>query len=233
MPYPGKGKVEMYMVNSRRVLRFGKVAIFAHWANAISFFLLAFTGLMIYVDVFDFLLPVFGGIQGARIIHRAAAVAFIVIPILGVLANPEGFRDWMKNVLTWNQNDRAFLAGFPKKFFGGHPEIPPQGRFNAGEKVNSLLQLGGCTLLAITGIVMWNPDFFPKALVLVGYPLHDLAFVLTGTATLGHAYLALVHPDTKAALSGMINGYIDVEYAKSHYPLWYKEIEKGGGVEKA
>lgn len=214
------------MGNNGRVLRFGKVAIFAHWANVISFFLLGLTGLMIYADVFDFLLPLLGGIQGARIIHRAAAVAFILFPVLAALANPTGFREWINSVLTWKQNDRTFLLEFPKKFFGGHPALPPQGRFNAGEKVNSLLQLGGCILLAISGIVMWNPDFFPKALVLVGYPLHDLAFALTGTATLGHAYLALVHPDTKAALSGMINGYIDEEYAKSHYPLWYLEIKK-------
>jgi len=216
------------MVKDGKVLRFGRVAIMTHWTHTVTFFLLAVTGLFIYADAFDFLLPLFGGKQGARLVHRIAAVGFIMMPLIGLWRNPKGFTEWMQSVLSWGKNDFAFFSAFVQEFFGGHPEVPPQGRFNAGEKANSLLQLGGCTILAVTGLIIWFKELFPTALVAWSIPLHDVAFILTATAVLGHAYLALFHPATKEAINGMISGYIDADFAKSHYPLWYKEVEKVG-----
>ncbi|MHB8170996.1 MAG: formate dehydrogenase subunit gamma [Thermincolia bacterium] len=218
------------MAKHGKVLRFGKVAIYAHWIYVIFYLLLALTGIMIYLDLFDFLLPLLGGSQGARLIHRVAAVVFVVGPLVAIMANPTGFRQWMKEIFTWNKNDIKFLGGFAKEMMGGHVNLPPQGRFNAGEKVNSLLQIGGGILLVLSGLVMLMPEWFPKAMVLVSYPLHDLAFVLTFTAFLGHAYMALFNPSTKEAINGMTSGYIDEKFAESHYTLWYEELKKSGQV---
>lgn len=211
--------------SGEKVLRFGAVARFAHWSHTVTFLLLAFTGMLIYMDVLDFLAPLFGGMQGARLLHRIAAVGFIVLPILSLFANPAGFIEWMSHVFRWGTNDFAFFGAFAKEFFGAHVEVPPQGRFNAGEKVNSLLQLVGCTLLAISGLILWFPDGFSQGTQQLALIVHDLAFVLTFTAMIGHAYLALFHPKTNEAINGMLSGYVDAEFAKSHYPLWYQEIK--------
>lgn len=212
-------------LQKERIRRFGKVAIFAHWAHTVTFFILALTGMIIYFDFFDFLAPLFGGIQGARLVHRIMAVGFIVFPIISLVANFRGFVQWMVDVTTWGKNEVGFLKKFPLEFFGFHVEMPPQGRFNAGEKINSLLQVIGCTILALSGIVIWFKDYFPALLVRYALPLHDLAFILTFTAALGHMYMALGLPATNKAISGMINGYIDGEFARTHYPLWYKKVK--------
>lgn len=211
-------------MQKEQVLRFGKVAIVAHWVHTVTFFLLAITGTLIYANFLDFLAPVFGGIQGARIVHRVCAVAFAVFPILSVLANPKGFVEWMKCVFTWGANDLAFFKAFLQEFFGGHADIPPQSKFNAGEKINSMLQVGGCTLIALSGFAIWFPQYFPVELLRIAYPLHTGAFVVTGTAIFGHMYLAMGHPATNQAFSGMVNGYISADVAKAHYASWYNEV---------
>lgn len=214
----------------KKILRFGKVAVAAHAIHTLTFFLLGITGTLIYADFLDFLAPVFGGMQGARLVHRIAAVAFAGVPILSVLMNPKGFAEWMKVVFTWGKNDLAFFKAFLQEFFGGHADIPPQSKFNAGEKINSMLQVSGCLAIALSGFVIWFPEVFPAGLVSIAYPLHTGAFAVTGTAIFGHMYLAMGHPATNVALSGMVTGYIDADVAKGHYRTWYDEQIASGNL---
>ena len=50
--------------------RFSKAFVWAHAVNAISFFALYITALPMYTEVFDWLYPVLGGPEGARLLHR-------------------------------------------------------------------------------------------------------------------------------------------------------------------
>lgn len=209
-----------------RVYRFSGLARFVHWIHTATFFLLAFTGLTLFTSAFEFMLPLFGGPSGAGIIHRVAATLFIVVPVVALLAAPKGFMAWMKVVTTWGKDDIGFLKAFPKEFFGAHVEMPPQGKFNAGEKINSLLQVFGCVILALSGLIIWFTDYFPVGLVQLMYPVHAIAFILTFTAILGHAYLATLNPGTKEAINGMLDGTIDRQFAESHYPKWVAELEQ-------
>jgi hypothetical protein len=40
---------------------------------------------------------------------------------------------------------------------------------------------------------------------------------------LGHVYMALINPDTRVGLSGMLSGYVDRHWARHHYRSWYRE----------
>lgn len=213
-------------LEKERVQRFGKTAITAHWAHSLTFFALALTGMIIYFDSFKFLAPLFGGIQGARLVHRVMAVGFIVLPIISLIANFRGFLQWMIDVTYWGKNDIGFLKKFPKEFFGFHVEMPPQGRFNGGEKINSILQVIGCTVLALSGIIIWFKGIFPLGMIRLALPIHDLAFILTFTAALGHMYMALGLPSSNHAIKGMLTGFIDGEFARTQYPLWYQKLKK-------
>lgn len=207
------------------ILRFGKVAIFAHWAHTVTFFVLALTGMIIYINSFGVLAPIFGGMQGVRIVHRVMAVGFIIFPILSLFANFKGFKEWMKDVTTWGKNEVGFLSAFPRELFGLHVEFPPQTQFNAGEKINSLLQVFGCSMLALSGIVIWFKEYFPTGLVQWALPLHDIFFILCFCAALGHAYMACVLPASRHGINGMISGYVKEEWARHHYPLWVKKVK--------
>lgn len=217
----------MSKLTNERVLRFGKVAIFTHWAHTVTFLLLALTGMLIFFNFLDFLIPLFGGMQGVRIVHRVMAILFVIFPVISLIANPKGFAMWMKEVTTWGKDELGFFQGFVKEMLGMHAEVPPQGRFNAGEKLNSIFQVLGCALLAFTGFIIWFPQYFSRGFVQLMLPLHDLAFILTFTALLGHIYLATMHPHSKEAINGMKSGYVDAGFAESHYPKWYAQIKKG------
>lgn len=208
-----------------RVLRFSRPERWAHWVNAIAFFLLLLTGLVVFSPSFSFLAPLFGGVQGARLIHRTMALVFAFgsLAIL-VFGDWQAFRVWIREITTWEKSDLQFLSGFPKEFFGGHPQLPEQGRFNAGEKINSLLTLGGGTILTITGFSMWYAESLPLWFVRWCYPLHDLAALMMTSAIIGHMYLGLLHPGSKEAINGMLNGTVTRKFAQEHHGKWYREI---------
>lgn len=208
------------------VLRFGKVAIIAHWVHAVAFFTLAATGLIIFAPSFSFLTPVFGGVQGVRLLHRIMAVVFIVAPVISLLANPKGFKMWWRDITAWGKNEIDFFKAFPRELFGYRVEFPPQTQFNAGEKLNSLLQLFGCTMLALTGLVIWFKQFFPVVLVQWAIPLHDLFFIVNFCAAIGHVYMACGLPSTRHAINGMLSGYVKEDWVKHHYPLWLKQLKE-------
>jgi formate dehydrogenase subunit gamma len=208
-----------------RIERFSKAARVTHWIYTITFFLLLFTGLTIFVKSFAFLNVIFGGAQGARIIHRIAGVLFIIVPIYSYLVNRKAANEFLKEVTSFDKDNVAFLKAFPKEFLGLHPNVPQQGKFNGGEKINSLLTIIGGILFASSGLIMWFPEVMPAIIVQVSYLVHDLATVLCGTAIFGHMYLALLHPGTKEAINGMTKGTVSEDFAKNHYGKWYKEVK--------
>ena len=73
---------------------------------------------------------------------------------------------------------------------------------------------------------MWWAPLFPPGLVRWAYPVHDLSMFLMTAAVIGHMYLGLLHPDSKAAMSGMINGYVSTKFARAHHAQWYERLEK-------
>lgn len=211
-----------------KVRRFSSAERWAHWVHAASFFILLCTGLAVLSPKLAFLAVPFGGIQSARIIHRMAGVVFAVVS-LGILliGDRAALRRWLHDITTWERDDVAFLRLFPREFFGGAPTLPEQGRFNGGEKVNSLLVLGGGTLLTVSGVIMWLADHFPPALVQWCYPLHDAAALTLAAAVVGHLYLSFLHPGSNKALSGMLTGLVEQEFARTHHAKWYREITAG------
>ncbi|WP_425800939.1 formate dehydrogenase subunit gamma [Desulfitobacterium sp. Sab5] len=211
----------------KRVQRFNKTERYAHWANAFFFGLLFFSGMLLF----------FGGIASAvgpngvafsKLVHRIAAIPFIlIVPVAMLLGTPQTTKLWVKDVLTWSKDDRIWLSRFAQEFFGKHIDLPPQGRLNAGEKINTLLGVVGCGLLCISGLIMWQSSYFAPSLILVAYAVHDLAAATVGAAIIGHSYLGVFQPGYKDALEGMMSGTVSETFAKGHHAKWYaQECEK-------
>lgn len=218
---------------SQRVKRFNKTERIAHWANALFFGLLFLSGMVLF---FGGVASVLGpaGVSISKLIHRIAAVPFIlIVPVMMIFGTPKTTKLWLKDIFTWNKDDLKWLSGFVKEFFGAHPKLPPQGRLNAGEKINSLLGIVGCGLLTISGLVMWFNVYFSPSVILTAYAIHDLAAAVVGAAVIGHAYLGLFHPGSKEALKGMIDGTVSEEFAKGHHYKWYiEETNKSPNITK-
>ncbi|MDP4127570.1 MAG: cytochrome b/b6 domain-containing protein [Bacillota bacterium] len=210
-----------------KVLRFSKGERISHWVHAISFFVLLFTGLGVLSTFFQPAMTILGGIHVARVIHRISALFFvIVVGLMFFIGNPRYHWRWIKFVFNFTKSDWQHVSAFPKEFFGGHGAYPEQEKYNGGEKINSLITIFGTVFITLSGIVMWWAPFFPVGLVRWAYPVHDLSMFLMTAAAIGHIYLGLLHPDSKAAMSGMLNGYVSKEFARAHHSAWYNRLKE-------
>lgn len=217
----------------QKVKRFSKTSRVGHWVFALTFFMLYFTALPLYSDFFSWMYPLMGGPEMARLLHRIFAVVFIATPILMLIFDPKSIMFWLKSTFTWKKDDIKFFMQFPKEFFLGKGKVPKQGFYNSGEKLNSLLVILTAVLLILSGIVMWLPQYFSTAVVLWAFPIHNIAFGISIAVIVGHIFLSIAHPNSKASLEGMTKGTVDADYAKAHHEAWYDElVEKGKVKEK-
>lgn len=211
-----------------QVRRFSKAFVWAHAVNAISFFALYITALPMYTEFFDWLYPVLGGPANARLLHRIFAVTFCTPTIIFLIFDRKGFFRWMKEIVTWKKRDLQFFTEFVKELFGFKFKHVRQTFFNAGEKINSILQIVCAILIIGSGFTMWFPQLFPRALVQWGYFFHNVGFGLAIAVIVGHVYLSVVHKNSRPGYSGVVTGKVPAWWAKSHYSEWYDdEVKKG------
>lgn len=216
--------------NQQMVKRFSKPVIIAHWLNAFAFLALLITALPMYTDIFNWLYPVLGGPANARLLHRIFAILFILPTFFMILMDPKSFFHWIGEIVRWKKHDFQFFAPFAKDFIGKHADVPKQDFYNAGEKLNSIIQILTTIIIIGSGILMWAHDYFPKGLVLWAYPLHDIGVGLAATLVVGHIYLSVGHPKSKASLRGMIKGDVSLEYVKEHHGRWFDQLMQQGQV---
>lgn len=210
--------------NGKMVKRFNKGFIISHWVNAISFFVLYISALPMYTEFFDWLYVIFGGPENARLVHRIAAVGFMLpLPIM-IFFDIKGFKNWAKNIFSWKKHDIEFLKAFPKEFFGGKSKAPKQDFFNAGEKANSWLMIITTLMLIGSGLIMWFPQYFSQGIIMWAYPLHNIGLGLAAAVVIAHIYMSIKL--AKPSLQGIFKGDVTEEYAKDHHGRWYDELKE-------
>lgn len=210
------------MIKDGKIYRFTKTARATHWIYVASYAVLFLTGLLLFADFFDFLAPIFGGFEGAQLIHRIVAVIFVLPAFIFLIFDHKSFFGWIKETLTWTKDDFGFFPAFVKELFGFHAVTPPQGFINAGEKVNSLLTIIFTTLIIGSGFVIWFPEFFALALVQWSYVIHSGSVALLSAVAMVHIYLGTSL--WSEAMEGMLTGYTDAEFVKGHHEKWYNEV---------
>lgn len=211
-----------------KVKRFSKGFVVAHAVNAISFFALYITALPMYTEWFDWLYPVLGGPEGARLLHRIFAVAFVTPTFIWLIMDPKGLLRWGKELVTWKKRDLQFFTEFVKELFGFRFKHVKQTFFNAGEKINSIIQILTAILIIGSGFPMWFPQMFPKVMVQWAYVAHNIGFGLAIAVVVGHIYLSVIHKNSRPGYTGVITGEVPAWWAKDHYTEWYEEEVKKG-----
>jgi formate dehydrogenase subunit gamma len=211
-----------------KVRRFSKGFVVAHGVNAISFLALYITALPMYAHSFSWLFPVLGGPATARLLHRIFACIFVTPTIIYLIMDPKGLALWMKELITWKKRDVQFFTEFVKDLFGFKFKHIRQTFYNAGEKVNSMLQILCALMIICSGITMWFSVYFPRAVVQWGYLFHDIGFGLAIAVVIGHVYLGAVHKNSRPGYTGVINGEVPAWWAREHHTDWYdEEVAKG------
>jgi formate dehydrogenase gamma subunit len=218
-------------MHRRLVARWSLHARLAHWGFALAFFGLLISGLALGNP--DLRGIPFLGSKLVREIHLTWAVLLFILPALA--ASWDGFwgarRFWREssqfNARDWNWLAAILLARRP----------PPQGRLNAGQKLNMLALLALIGGLTLTGALV-TPEAgrpVPQAIRVVLYEVHVLLAYATVPLVLGHVFLATLFPPTRAALRGIVLGSVDAEWASRHHALWATSpaVEESDGSEPA
>jgi formate dehydrogenase subunit gamma len=212
-----------YKQDVPRVERFNMVARLTHWGHTVTFLLCLFTGLVLFLDGVDWLAAIFGGYSGAGLVHRISAVIMTLVIVFFVVFDFKGIINWIKDILRFGLNDIKFLLVFPLEFLGFPVKVPPQTRFNGGEKGNSIVTSTCVILLVLSGYIMWFPAIFPAGWVRVAYPVHDIAMVFATVMVCMHAYLGSFHPGSGESFGGMWKGTVRSDWAEHHHATWYEE----------
>lgn len=162
------------------------------------------------------------------LLHVLLGFGLIASPLLTLLLARERralLRD-MTSAITPEPRDALWLQWAGLVALGAKVRAPRVGKFNAGQKLNTIVWMFAYLWLGGTGLAL-AIFFFDRAwidadLVRRLFPLHELAAWLVIVPLAGHLYIALVNRGTRPALSGIVSGDVDAAWAAEHHALWYE-----------
>ena len=208
----------------REVEKYRKPTRILHWIHAGAFVLLFLTGLVLFIPQ----LGVIAQDSWTRVIHRIAAVIFIIAPFIYIPMNWKATKRGIKDAFSWGADDIGWLQAAPRYYFlGDEQDMPPQGHMNTGQKMWWFIVIVFGVIFVITGAVMWFAKTTAPAAVLQWMVfVHDIAFIVTGAMFFVHIYTGVFHPLMVESWDAITRGKISTEYAKMHHGKWYDEITK-------
>jgi formate dehydrogenase subunit gamma len=205
----------------QRVRRFTTPEMVIHWLLAISFVILALSGLILLYGRWA-LIPLLGaegfGVTAlvCKNLHNYVGLFFaVIVPIAFFIY----LRDSLFNLkvdLKWFLSAGGYLGG----------KEPSAEKINAGQKAWFwVAMLGGFALIG-SGLVLDFPNFQQgREWLQDAHVIHTIASVGVIAFFFVHLYLATV--GVEGALESMTTGHVDANWARQHHDLWYQELQSG------
>jgi len=207
----------------QRIVRYRASTRINHWLVAISFVLLALSGLALYHPATAWLAVLFGGGPWTRILHpyvgvfMAIAFALLAATVGGANRVDPADREWLRrwrDVVTNNERD-----------------LPDVGRYNGGQKLLFWTIVACMLVLLLSGLVIWRAWFtalFPIEVVRFAAVAHAAAATVLICAIVVHVYAAIW---VKGSVRAMTRGTVSPGWAWKHHRAWFREVLRGGGRE--
>ncbi|QDF98862.1 formate dehydrogenase subunit gamma [Azoarcus sp. DD4] len=217
-----KGTMKLHAKpTGRKLKRFSGLERFAHWGTAVTFLLLAVTGLAILFGK-HVLVPVFGHEFLSWVLTIGKLVHNYVGPLFGLfvlLMIAIFLRDnvWQACDAIWIRRAGGLLGG----------DHVPSSRFNFGEKSWFWF---GVTFLGLTvtlsGLMMDFPNFgWTRGDMHIANVIHGVGAIVLLAASFGHIYMGTI--GVEGAYQSMKTGYVDETWAKEHHEFWYDDVKAG------
>jgi formate dehydrogenase gamma subunit len=193
---------------TRYVHRFSRTERALHWANALGFFVLLASGLMLYLPSLEIAV---GRRPLIKDIHLWSGIGWVtVLSLIVLLGVRHGLLRTARELDAFDGDDVRWLRG----------KRAPQGRFNAGQKINATLTAAFTVLFFVSGLLLWLGERDTRFRFASTVVLHDGLMYVSLILLVGHLYLALVYPATRHALRGMTLGTVDERWAARHHAKW-------------
>ncbi len=219
----------------RRYPRFSLSDRLEHWVQVVVFTGLAITGLVQTWSESWFpkvIITGLGGINSTRFIHRSLAVAALIATAYHL--GTAGYRFFVKrtghHMLPGLNDVRAAMRSVSFNL-NLRPDAPHQGKFTFAEKAEYWSIIWGTVLMAVTGLMMWNPiattGILPGELIPAAKAAHGGEAILAVLAILvWHMYFVYVQPFNRS----MFNGYLSEEEMYEDHRLELESISAGEGT---
>ena len=207
--------------SGRTIKRFNSFERFTHWTIAVSFVILAVTGLNITFGK-ELLLPLVGPDAfsswsiAAKYAHDYSSFPFVI----GVIVL---FLLWVRENLFTKVDIEWFKEGGGMI---GHKE-PPAWKFNAGQKALFWLVVLGTIGVAASGAFLLFPFYVTNILGMqIAQVIHALIAIAFVGLIIAHVYIGTL--GMEGGFDAMGTGEVDLNWAKQHHSLWVEQ-ELGQG----
>lgn len=216
-----RGRITLHgRPTGRLIERFNSLERAAHWGMAVTFVILALSGLTLLFGK-HVLLPVFGYTLFSWLAVLCKNLHNFVGPLF-LLSIVASFFIFVKDNV-WQAADADWIAKAGGLFSGRHV---PSWRFNFGEKTWFWI---GVVLLGLTvsatGLIMDFPNFEQgRGMMQTANIIHAIGAILFICLSLGHIYIGTI--GMEGALESMRSGYVDETWAREHHEYWYNEVKQ-------
>lgn len=208
--------------NPRLIVRYSPAQRINHWLVAITFVILALSGLALFHPLFYWMSGLFGGGSWTRMLHPWVGVAmFVFFAIFAATM-------WRNNLM--DKRDWQWLKQSNDVVMKRDERLPEVGRYNGGQKLLYFAQIFLLIGLLVTGIMMWRQyfwAFFPIPAIRIASLLHAFfAFVLI-CAIIIHIYAGIW---VKGSVRAMTRGTVTPGWAWKFHRGWWRSLRGQRGT---
>ncbi|MBS1858784.1 MAG: YeeE/YedE family protein [Acidobacteria bacterium] len=228
---------EQAEVMAQRQLKKHHVAIILlHWFNATVWLLELATGGALISSVFyrfapgwylEMLTSMFGSRANLLRFHIVLGVVWTtVFFVYGIF----GHRTYLKMEILQREvgldaDDWRWLRVRLLRILGKSREhLPPQGIYNAGQKLFAVMIYIMIPVIMLTGMTMAFHWFGPAA-IRWAIVVHFAAVGMVVSGLMVHVYMGAVFPEEKPAFFSMITGTVNELFAYRHHFKWWREVK--------
>jgi len=204
-------------VPAGHILRYTFRERLVHWLAALSYIYLLLTGLAFWSPWLFWLAVVLGGAPVSRMLHPWIGLVFFA----GII---QMFALWASQ-MSITPADREWFGAIGHYIRNEDEDMPPAGRYNAGQKLLFWGFMFFGVLLLLSGGVLWFPEYIPWSLRILRY-IAVLVHACSAMATIGlfliHVYMGVFAE--RGAIDSVIHGDVTEEFVRRYHPGWYKEL---------
>lgn len=222
--------------------RFSVMQRWQHGLLVLCFSTLIATGFPLHfykADRLQAAYQIFGGLGGARVAHRVAAIGMIVVflwhtgdLLIRWAKSGFSFKGWTM-LPTW-QDVRDFVH-LSKHHVGLSQEPPRYGKFAFKQKLDYLAEYWGVPLMVVTGFILWFPIYWgnrlPEIALSAALVAHGWEATLAFLAIITwHMYNEHFNPEAFPMSKVWLTGTMDEEEMDREHPIEKERLEAEGRV---
>jgi len=210
--------------------------ILLHWFNALVWGVEVVTGMALISSEYFRVAPVwfigmveqfFGGRANLLQFHVAVGLTWIAVFLIYGIFGARTYlgKEVLEKEIALDGDDFWWLIIRTLRLLGlSNEPLPPQGSYNAGQKMFALVVYAMVPVIMISGLIM---TFHWFGATIVGWAVvaHFVAVGMIVSGLMVHVYMAAVFPEEKPAFFSMFTGRVNELFAYHHHFKWWREYK--------